>query len=251
MDETCLDCDAPTVAEHRCADCLEEVRESPHLICRECSRVLVQPSAGRRRSYCSRRCSDRSFRRRTSPPPGACARCGTPLVRRGKKYCSQKCGEIARGQRLAEPYPTRHCALDGCDVTFTPKYRTQRCCSERHGKLHYNRQSRADGRQKAQPWNDKRRDRYHRRRAQRKSATIGRPVILGEIATRDGWRCHLCRKKVNRLLEWPAPKSPSLDHLVPLSEGGTHDPTNVRLAHLVCNTRKGRRAVGEQLLLVG
>jgi 5-methylcytosine-specific restriction endonuclease McrA len=45
--------------------------------------------------------------------------------------------------------------------------------------------------------------------------------------------------------------SRSIDHVQPLSRGGSHTTDNVRLAHLRCNVAKGNRGSGEQLLLVG
>lgn len=72
-----------------------------------------------------------------------------------------------------------------------------------------------------------------------------------EIYDRDGWRCGLCRRKVNSGLKYPHPRCASLDHIVPLSLGGEHVRANVQLAHLDCNVRKGARSAGEQLLLVG
>ena len=44
--------------------------------------------------------------------------------------------------------------------------------------------------------------------------------------------------KVDKDLMWPDPMSASLDHIVPLSRGGTHTLDNVQLAHLACNERK-------------
>jgi 5-methylcytosine-specific restriction endonuclease McrA len=114
----------------------------------------------------------------------------------------------------------------------------------------YNREARAAGQQRTE-WNDRRRDHYHRRKALKKGASTGRPVRLAEIAERDGWRCSLCKKAVNPAVKWPDPKSPSLDHVVPLSKGGAHDPSNVALAHLGCNTAKNNRGGGEQLMLIG
>lgn len=109
---------------------------------------------------------------------------------------------------------------------------------------------RKQGRER-QAWTDKRRDRYHRRRAQKKATTSGAPVIRDEIAARDGFRCGICSDRVDMARVWPHPLSPSLDHVVPLSEGGTHEPANVQLAHLRCNTAKGNRGGGEQLMLLG
>lgn len=174
-----------------------------------------------------------------------------PVDRPTARYCSTRCGEIARGQRFADPLPARVCALPECARTFQPKRRLQRCCCEKHGKLLYNRESRADGRQQPPPWTDARRDRYHRRRAQKKATSTGAPVLLEAIAERDRWRCHICRTRVGKKILWPSSRSASLDHVVPLSHGGAHEPANVRLAHLGCNSARNNRGGGEQLLLIG
>jgi len=60
---------------------------------------------------------------------------------------------------------------------------------------------------------------------------------------RDGWTCHLCNEPVPQDLEWSnedwQPDYPTLDHIVPRLHGGTDDPSNLRLAHMLCNTLKG------------
>lgn len=70
------------------------------------------------------------------------------------------------------------------------------------------------------------------------------------IFDRDGWRCHLCGKRVNKRLRWPHPLSASRDHIVPRSLSGDHVKTNIRLAHLTCNEHKGTRPVNEQTILL-
>lgn len=70
-----------------------------------------------------------------------------------------------------------------------------------------------------------------------------------EIFHRDGWRCGVCHRKVPRK-PFPHPLSATLDHLIPLSEGGPHTRANVRLAHLRCNTERGVGGV-DQLRLLG
>lgn len=69
------------------------------------------------------------------------------------------------------------------------------------------------------------------------------------IYLRDGWVCQHCKIKVNKQLKWPDPMSASLDHIVPLSQGGSHTYNNVQLAHLRCNLTKNNNILpqGEQL----
>jgi 5-methylcytosine-specific restriction endonuclease McrA len=61
------------------------------------------------------------------------------------------------------------------------------------------------------------------------------PVDPKEIRERDGGICQLCGEPIDD------PKQRSIDHIVPLALGGTHEPANVQLAHRTCNSRKGPR----------
>jgi len=63
-----------------------------------------------------------------------------------------------------------------------------------------------------------------------------------DIYRRDDWVCQICKKPVDKTLSFPDPYCASLDHIVPLSRGGTHESTNVQLTHLSCNTSKGNRS---------
>lgn len=88
-----------------------------------------------------------------------------------------------------------------------------------------------------------------RKRARAKGAFVS-PVDREAIYARDNYTCQLCKKKVKMTLVYPHPLSASLDHILPLANGGTHEPKNVQLAHLVCNTRKKNTGV-DQLRLFG
>lgn len=59
------------------------------------------------------------------------------------------------------------------------------------------------------------------------------------IYERDGWACQICGDPVSSeadpLSDWGA----SLDHIVPRSQGGTHEASNLRLAHRWCNSVRG------------
>lgn len=85
----------------------------------------------------------------------------------------------------------------------------------------------------------------------RKAGVFVAPVIPVEIFKRDAWRCHICRRKIRQTTKWPHPRSASLDHLVPITRGGLHEPANVATACLGCNSSKGNRGGNEQLLLIG
>lgn len=56
--------------------------------------------------------------------------------------------------------------------------------------------------------------------------------VRAEVIERDGLVCHLC----------PGPVTPDalhLDHVVPFSRGGGDDADNLRVAHAICNIRRG------------
>lgn len=219
---------------------------------RSCPTCLTPVVGGtQRRRYCSRACNEKAVaaraaaRKAAQRPVIACTACGEGFLRArvDQTCCSRKCWNVSRGLALAAPLPHRLCALVDCGAEFQPKKTGQRACSETHGKKLWNREN-------PEPWNDRKRDHYHRRRALKAETSTGRPVLLSEIRERDGNRCHLCRDKVSAK-PYPHPLSASLDHVVPLSRGGIHDPDNVKLAHLRCNVEKGAGGGNEQLLLIG
>lgn len=77
-----------------------------------------------------------------------------------------------------------------------------------------------------------------RRRARLVGAFVAE-VNAVEVFDRDGWICQLCGNPVDRNLRHPDLMAASLDHIVPLARGGTHEPDNCQLAHLICNSTKG------------
>lgn len=80
-----------------------------------------------------------------------------------------------------------------------------------------------------------------RKRRALKAGVLSEPYTRDEIAERDNYICWLCDKPVDMSLEWPDPESPSVDHVVPLSLGGSDLKSNVKLAHLGENVTRGNR----------
>jgi 5-methylcytosine-specific restriction endonuclease McrA len=59
-------------------------------------------------------------------------------------------------------------------------------------------------------------------------------ITLAGVFRAGFGHCGICKK-------WVQPRHASMDHVHPLSKGGTHTWDNIQLTHLVCNLRKGDR----------
>lgn len=213
------------MAQHTCARCDEE--------------VVRVGRCGPWPTYCSRSCKAATARELAALRPSkyvpaskplrevACSVCGGAFVakRSDAHLCSSACGNRYRD------------ALGGCSVDSCDRgVRAGGKCN-----MHYKAELRAAGRIVEQAWNDRRRNNAQARRARMKGARTGGSVFLSEILERDGTDCHLCGKPVDMTLAWPHRDSKSVDHIIPLSKGGAHDPSNCALAHMGCNSSKGAR----------
>jgi len=62
------------------------------------------------------------------------------------------------------------------------------------------------------------------------------------VGERDGWVCYLCNWVVQQRAGTAyKPFGGTVDHLIPLSKGGSHTWDNVALAHRRCNTSRGNK----------
>jgi 5-methylcytosine-specific restriction endonuclease McrA len=67
------------------------------------------------------------------------------------------------------------------------------------------------------------------------------PNLRARIYYRDKGICGICKKLIDLRLEYPNPYSMSIDHIVPVSQGGTNNQFNLQPAHLVCNSSRGNK----------
>jgi hypothetical protein len=74
-------------------------------------------------------------------------------------------------------------------------------------------------------------------------------VTDAEIMERDRWKCGLCKQPVSRAYAYPDLRSPSVDHVLPLSLGGDDTQWNKQAAHLGCNMAKGADTTAQQMPL--
>jgi len=60
-----------------------------------------------------------------------------------------------------------------------------------------------------------------------------------QIYERDGWICHICGESVVDRPYRGGNLDPTCDHVIPVAHGGTDYPSNLRLAHNICNSLRG------------
>lgn len=72
-------------------------------------------------------------------------------------------------------------------------------------------------------------------------------VDTGTVLNRDDWRCGLCGTEIDPKLRHPNRRAGTIDHIIPLSQGGQHHYGNVQAAHYSCNSAKGNRTRPEDL----
>jgi hypothetical protein len=194
----------------------------------------------------------------------ACTTCGEPTLkrvdpRRKVRFCSYECRDDHRALL----------ALDAMVTLPAPERATQARSGEERREWWWGRSCRIFARDCqvcSQPFTsrftiatcsaacaetkrlDDKREAKHRHRARKRSAFVA-PVVRREVYERDGWRCQLCGRAVKRDADVPHPMAPTLDHIIPLAAGGTHEPTNVQTAHFLCNATKGARGGGQLRLI--
>jgi len=70
---------------------------------------------------------------------------------------------------------------------------------------------------------------------ERKARRRGAREMILRLAHRDGFLCSLCDEPM------PDVSDIEVDHVIPVSKGGTSEIENLKLAHSRCNAKKGNR----------
>lgn len=240
------------------------------MICKRCGKEFI----GRKRKFCSKECCLNRYVRKELKTK-VCVVCGIEFKCKTdkRKWCSMRCY-----RKLRPCIRTKHkliCAGCGnqfdsddvrrtyCSVTCSNRHKHNSevdcicvVCNKHFKAKAYHRSSECcsnlcrDKRRRRKP------ERYVFLRSYRRKRwqAVKQHEYVDEsiVFKRDRWRCHICGKKISASVKWPNPLSPSIDHVIPISKGGSHTYTNVMAAHLGCNQRKQDRTLerGEQMLLI-
>lgn len=68
------------------------------------------------------------------------------------------------------------------------------------------------------------------------------------LEQQDGRICHLCGHSISSRAKKGSPLRITLDHVIPKSQGGPDILENLKLAHRVCNERRGNMSVDDYII---
>lgn len=205
--------------------------------------------SGRRRKYCHPRCRQQSAvasaRQKRQSVVGIrtrkCEGCDAVFVQSGRernrrKWCSETC-RVANWKSVHPEYEAHRKELE---------WARRQAFMAKRGPLRYDltcaicAEDFVAGRPDCKFCTNT--CRYRAAYIGRRARKVGAPrerYTPREIAERDNWTCGICSEPIDASLAYPAPLSLSIDHIVPLSRGGSDTRANVQAAHLDCNIRKG------------
>lgn len=250
-DKKPLRCGRPSLfCSIHCRD-LHSKQNKPTRFCKQCNQQFNGLTSSK---YCSKKCLN-DFSR---------------ITKRAKRRKSlRQMGRQLSGDKLV-------CALATCSKEFIARYSHQRFCQEscRHayggrdaisrgeveasriyfGRCKYcatwkatrqktmiNRLSCSSCQKLRTKENDTKKN--HMRRA---AGVLS--MTVESLAKRDGTKCNICSRSVDMSKTGLDPYGPTIDHLLPVSKGGTNDSFNLALAHRKCNTSRGNRGHAQLLL---
>lgn len=205
-------------------------------ICSDCGDQFEQPSRGRPRIRCFGCSPSQVGKFTTLPTLAICAKPGCNVVFQGivgRLYCSATCRVEEQNQRqyasLAEAKKATPCGWCGTPLPYGTH--RKRFCGDVCLTQHKRATRAADV------------GSNHRRRCRRYGVTY-QTIDRLAIFERDKWTCWICQcHSPASLLRTNHPQRPTLDHVIPLSKGGSHTEGNVRLACFACNMKKGSKLI--------
>lgn len=223
----------------------DDVRKTP-CTCIGCGKVYINKRRSKTEGakYCSRECAFKYIKtwRRVEAESTrilqclvywpACKVCGTVFLAKQKRQrlCSDGCLK-AESEDKKQALAAVPCAVCGwpCGYLFG---RGKKFCS-------------AECRKQSDEYKASKR-KHKKARAIRKRGITSEAIDPISVFKRDRWVCHLCHKKLK-----PADRgttkdeAPELEHIIALSDGGTHTWGNVACSCRKCNSIKGATSRGQ------
>lgn len=203
--------------------------------CRTCGAHYEQHPRGRTKLYCSRTCSSRALYKAKSKEKKACDCCGAEFetAKDSQRFCSTECrikthselGNEKYKAKMREVYPDgiKRKVCGWCNEILEVPAKKTLASRRYHERCSIEAQ----------------RARYRIKTVKRQSR-INKPSRLAadNVLREYGDKCHICNEVIDPTLPRTSRMGLTVDHLIPLSKGGSDDLENLRPAHWICNVRK-------------
>lgn len=220
-----------------CDACRAKARMSEvECTCRECGKHFMTSKAEVNRGrgqFCEKKCAvvwgnnQRGYEPKSQAVVYAeCAECGAVFVKRGgRKTCPSCVGDkrlsmrrwfMSKGREMAEGQPPGRYVCAECGKEFTTRRwygNPKRFCTERCARSESNRLC------------------QHKRRMLAREDGGATAIELRAKRAEANGRCHWCGVKTDHL---------TIDHIIPVSRGGTNEIGNLTFACFDCNCRSKR-----------
>lgn len=190
--------------------------------------------------FCSDDCYDLKLKRlgRKRPQVKSCQVCSAQFetARDSAKYCSADCRQEQSKAVVAQRVKAKFAALYPGGV----KHKTCRWCEKpmkvSAKKSYAGRLYHPDCSKEAE------RARYRIKTVKRQNKLV-KPSRLAadEVVRTYGSDCHICQLPIDTTLPRTSKLGLTVDHLIPLSKGGTDTMDNLRPAHWLCNIKKSNK----------
>jgi hypothetical protein len=240
----------------------------------------IDGQRGRPRKFCNRYCfAIASGYLKNAVKPEFCLWCGIDLDQINKpgspkKFCSRKHNaEYRQANKPKAPKLSKSCAW--CNKTYITNLKKSKfCCSRCRNAYSSDKQVKAtQAKNAANPRRFdfdcdrcfqtvqtgkpvtrgaygrfchncslvKRRERYRIKTAKRQKITNPIRISADVLIERDGNVCHICLTQIDLSLARNSRFGATIDHVIPVSKGGADTLDNMKLAHWICNIKKGNK----------
>lgn len=189
-------------------------------------------------AYCASKCKDTHLlsTKRIRLIYNQCIVCGcTKLSRRKSMFCSETCRREHKDrvvkkwyqenketilQRVKDSKQKRKAKCKECSC-FYETTKKNSFCTKVCAKKYHNRKKEVIRRERIVS-----------------NGKVDWSISIERLTKRDGKTCYLCKESMEYQTHYNDDNYPSIEHVKPISKGGTHTWDNVKLAHRKCNAMK-------------
>ena len=224
-------------------------------ICRNCGKEITTKShkRGGVKQFCDLQCY-REFRNTANWTYVTCHYCGKVFKEQRDAqnlYCSKGCASRAVAEMKREQRAEINAARSEHDRILLEEYRAaKKHADELLYRLEHEKFCKVCGKlfiarnmnyECCSPECSRKADNARRDKRIKRNGEPDLTISLHRLYRRDGGICQLCGKVLDFDRDPNDAEYPSIDHIIPLSKGGTHTWENVQLACRRCNWEKSDR----------